>query len=273
MMARLRLAFVFLGIFAATIVMAPAQLLAVWLGLPLARKIPVAWHRIALRLTGICVHVRGAPPKARPLLIVANHISWADIVVLGSIMELCFIAKSEVTGWPGIGWLARMQRTVFVDRSRKRETRNQNETIAARLLQGDAMVLFAEGTTGNGIKLLPFKSALFGSINQALEAAHVSHVTVQPVAIHYTLLHGLPLGRYHQAGAAWPGSIALAPHLMTFVAGGAWDVEVVFCPPADFSLDTPRKQIAASARKAVREAFIASARMRQPPLDPPRGQR
>jgi 1-acyl-sn-glycerol-3-phosphate acyltransferase len=272
-MARFRLALVFLGILAVTIAMAPVQIIAVQLGLPLARRIPVTWHRIALRLAGIRVRVAGQPPPVRPLLIVSNHISWADIIVLGSIMELCFIAKSEVTGWPGVGWLARMQRTVFVDRSRRRDAKNQNETIAARLLQGDAMVLFPEGTTGDGMKLLPFKSALFGSVHHALETAHVSHVTVQPVAIHYTRLHGLPLGRYHQARAAWPGSIALAPHLTAFVGSGAWDVDVVFCRPSDFSLDTPRKEIAATARESIRQAFTASARMRQLRLDPASGER
>jgi 1-acyl-sn-glycerol-3-phosphate acyltransferase len=166
-----------------------------------------------------------------------------------------------------------MQRTVFVDRGRRRDTKNQNETIAARLLQGDAMVLFPEGTTGDGMKLLPFKSALFGSVHHALETAQISHVTVQPVAVHYTRLHGLPLGRYHQARAAWSGSLTLVPHLLAFVGSGAWDVDVVFCPPDDFSLDTPRKQIAVAARESIRQAFTASARMRSRQLDPASGER
>ncbi len=159
-------------------------------------------------------------------------------------MQLCFIAKSDMMAWPGINWLAWMQRTVFVRREDRRGSKAQAGTIAARLVEGDAMVLFAEGTTGDGIRLRPFKSALFGAVHHALETAHISHVTVQPVALAYTRLNGLPLGRYHQARAAWPGDIPLGPHLMTFIAGGAYDVEVVFGEAGDFALDTPRKKIA-----------------------------
>jgi 1-acyl-sn-glycerol-3-phosphate acyltransferase len=258
----LRTAFVLVAVLAVTLALAPVQILAMRFNRPLARRIPVLWHRAALALVGVRVHIKGEIPARRPLLIVSNHISWSDILVLGSIMELCFIAKSDVTGWPGVSWLARMQRTVFIDRSRRQAAGDQNRTIAARLLDGDAMVLFPEGTTGDGKKLLPFKSALFGSVHAALLSAHIGHVTVQPVAIAYTRLHGLPLGRYHQARAAWPGSIRLAPHLMSFVADGAWDVDVVLCKPVDFARDTSRKEIAAGTRASIHQAFAQAMRMR-----------
>ncbi len=245
-----------------TLLLAPVQLLAMRLKLPVARKIPVIWHRLALWLVGVKVSVRGTIPAQRPLLIVANHISWADILVLGSVMPLCFIAKSEMMAWPVINWLAFMQRTVFVERNNGRDSRRQAGTIASRLVEGDAMVLFAEGTTGDGIRLRPFKSALFGAVHAALETAHFSHVTVQPVALAYTRLNGLPLGRYHQARAAWPGDVPLAPHLLSFIANGAYDVEVVFAEPGDFALDTRRKEIAAITRRRVQASFAAAMRMR-----------
>ncbi len=228
MAAYLRLLPVLIVLAPVTLVLAPVQMIAMRLNKPLARHIPVFWHRLALRLIGVRVNVRGRLPAQHPLLIVSNHISWADILVLGSVMPLCFIAKSEMTGWPGINWLAWMQRTVFVQRNNGRDSKRQADTIAARLVEGDAMVLFAEGTTGDGIRLRPFKSALFGAVHAALEAAHASHVTVQPVALAYTRLNGMPLGRYHQSRAAWPGDVPLAPHLLALVANGAYDVEVVF---------------------------------------------
>ena len=152
----------------ATLVLAPVQIGAMRFHKPLARRIPVVWHRLALWLVGVRVNVRGRRPDQHPLLIVSNHISWADILVLGSVMPLCFIAKSEMTAWPGINWLAWMQRTVFVRRDDRRDSKRQADTIAARLLEGDAMVLFAEGTTGDGVRLRPFKSALFGAVHAAL---------------------------------------------------------------------------------------------------------
>jgi 1-acyl-sn-glycerol-3-phosphate acyltransferase len=260
--AILRLLPLLLVLVPATLLLAPLQMLAMVLYRPLARAIPVLWHRLALRLVGVRVHVQGEIPRRRPLLIVANHVSWADIMVLGSVMQLCFIAKSDMMKWPGINWLAWMQRTVFVKREDKRGSKAQAGTIAARLVEGDAMVLFAEGTTGDGIRLMPFKSALFGAVHHALETAHISHVTVQPVALAYTRLNGLPLGRYHQARAAWPGDIPLGPHLLSFITAGAYDVEVVFGEPGDFALDTPRKKIAGITRSRVRTAFASATRMR-----------
>jgi 1-acyl-sn-glycerol-3-phosphate acyltransferase len=266
MAAILRLLPLLLVLVPATLLLAPIQMAAMFLSKPLARAIPVFWHRLALRLVGVRVHVQGQIPSKRPLLIVSNHVSWADILVLGSVMQLCFIAKSDMMAWPGINWLAWMQRTVFVKREDKRGSKAQAGTIAARLLEGDAMVLFAEGTTGDGIRLRPFKSALFGAVHHALETANISHVTVQPVALAYTRLNGLPLGRYHQSRAAWPGDIPLGPHLLAFISGGAYDVEVVFGEAGDFALDTPRKKIADITRGRVRAAFASAIRMR--PLAP-----
>ncbi len=247
----------------ATAVMAPAQAFALARNKTLARRLPVIWHRLALKIIGVRVIVHGEVPKNRPLLIVANHVSWSDIMVLGSVMELCFIAKSEVGTWPGIKWLARLQRTVFVDREKRNHAGKQADSIAARLAEGDAMVLFAEGTTGDGHRLQPFKSALFGALHGALKHTDDEQMTVQPVALGYTRLHGLPLGRLHQARAAWPGDVELGPHLLTFLQHGAYDVEVVFGQPAEFSAETNRKSIAQEMQVEVRQNFSRVMRMRK----------
>ena len=117
------------------------------------------------------------------------------------------------------------------------------------------MVLFAEGTTGNGNRLLPFKSALFAAPQIALEQSGIDRVAVQPVAIAYNTLHGMPLGRYHQTIAAWPGDIALLPHLKRFVLEGAFDVDIAFGKCIDITPETKRKELASSCYKEVRRHF------------------
>jgi lyso-ornithine lipid O-acyltransferase len=262
MAGNLRLLLVVLIVVAVTAVLAPVQVGAMWFYRPLARSLPVLWHRLALKLIGVRVHVVGERPAVRPLLIVSNHVSWSDILVLGSVMQLCFVAKREVRTWPGINLLAWLQRTVFVDRDRRHDSLNQAETIARRLLEGDVIVLFAEGTTGDGHRVAPFKSALFGAVHSALKESHVGSVTVQPVALAYTRLNGLPLGRYHQSRASWPGDVPLGPHLLAFLRVGAYDVDVVFAQPSTIDSATPRKHIAALTYERVRSAFASAMRMR-----------
>lgn len=218
------------------------------------------WHRLVLKIVGIRVHIHGVPINTKPVMMVANHVSWSDILVLGSVCELCFIAKDEVRTWPGISWLAKLQRTVFVNRQKSREASIQADTIAARLVSGDTMVLFAEGTTGGGNKLLPFKSALLGAPQMALAQSGLSQVHIQPVAIAYNTLHGMPLGRYHQTYASWPGDIELMPHLKNFMLQGAFDVDVCFGQTIVFDRESKRKEVAAKVYSQVRKDF---ARMRR----------
>ncbi len=245
-----------------TLLLAPVQLLAIRFAPHLSRHIPMWWHRLAVRVIGVRVHVSGKVPTDRPLMIVANHVSWSDILVLGSVMPLCFVAKAEVRTWPGVNWLARLQRTVFVDRDRRRDSVNQADTLAARLAAGDVMVLFAEGTTGDGNRVAPFKTALFAAIGLALRESGLANAAVQPVALAYTRLHGMPLGRFHQARAAWPGDLELVPHLSAFLRDGAYDVEVVFAPPVEYAPGDDRKRVAARTFAAVRTSFGAAMRMR-----------
>src|SRR5690606_12850271 len=132
------------------------QTAALRTGLMDPRRAPRLWHRLVLRLVGMRVHVHGAPASARPLLIASNHVSWTDIMALGATTDVHFIAKAEVAGWPVFGRLAKLQRTLFVDRARPRKAGEQAGAIAERLANGEPMVLFAEGTTSDGNGVLPF---------------------------------------------------------------------------------------------------------------------
>lgn len=233
-----------------TLIGIPVQWVCLRLGLGPRRLIPALYHRILLRLIGVRVKVRGAPAEHRPLLLLSNHVSWLDIPVVGSRMPLFFVAKSEVEGWPLIGLLAKFQRTVFVDRQRRHATGAVNREIAARLAEGDPVVLFAEGTSSDGNRVLPFRSALVGAVREAFAAG--SHVMVQPLAVSYLGLQGVPMGRRHRPVAAWYGDMELAPHLMAVLRHGAIDVEVAFGEPVLLDAAHDRKSVTRTCEEAVR---------------------
>jgi 1-acyl-sn-glycerol-3-phosphate acyltransferase len=147
----------------AFLALAPAQILASRFGWRIAGRIPILFHRLFLHLFGVRVEVRGAAPaRGAATLVLANHVSWLDIPVMAALTPLSFVAKQEIAGWPVFGWLARLQRCIFLDRTRKAATAEVNAVMAGRLAEGDAIVLFPEGTTGDGNRLLTFKSSLVG---------------------------------------------------------------------------------------------------------------
>ncbi|TFF25443.1 1-acyl-sn-glycerol-3-phosphate acyltransferase [Jiella endophytica] len=252
MIAKLRVAFVAAVLVSMTLALWPLQALAMRRGWPIQRKLPHLWHVVACRVAGLTVRVKGTPATGRPLLITSNHQSWSDIMVLGRVMPLSFIAKAEVKDWPAFGLLARLQRTVFVEREARGRTAHQASAIAERLSEGDAMVLFAEGTTSDGNEVLPFRTALFGAAQMALRESTSGSVLVQPVAVAYTHANGLPLGRYSRPLAAWPGDVTLGPHLLAFLKEGAIDATVAFGEPIAFTETSDRKAMARSAEASVR---------------------
>lgn len=240
--------------------------LALWQAAALAtglidrRRAPRLWHRLVVRLLGLRIHVHGQPAGRRPLLIAANHVSWTDIMVLAATVDVHFIAKAEVAGWPVFGWLAKLQRTVFIDRARPRSAGEQAGAIAARLADGDPMVLFAEGTTSDGVRLLPFKSTLFSAARMALgvNGDVMEGAAVQPVAIVYTRLHGMRMSRRDRMKMSWIGDQTLVPHLGELLGRGGVDVELHFGEPIALGPDADRKQIAREAEKRVRRMMQAA---------------
>ena len=116
---------------------------------------------------GLRIEVNGRLARDAPVLVLANHVSWLDISVIGSLGPLSFVAKSEVERWPVVGLFARLQRTVFIDRARRAHTAEVNATVARRLAGGDIIVLFPEGTSSDGNRVLPFRSSLVGAARAA----------------------------------------------------------------------------------------------------------
>jgi lyso-ornithine lipid O-acyltransferase len=226
-----------------TLPLMPVQVLGLALRQPWMATFPRFYHQRCCRILGLRVRRVGRPTNARPVLFAANHISYLDITVFGSLLAASFIAKTEVARWPLFGWLARLQRSVFVDR-RVRSTAHQRDSIASRLASGDALILFPEGTSGDGNRILPFKSALFSVAGQL-------PVSVQPVSIAYTRLDGMPIGRALRPLVAWYGAMTMGPHLWRVLGLGIVEVVVEFHPPTTFADCGSRKALARYCEERV----------------------
>src|SRR5437588_12704100 len=182
----LRVIFVIVVFALVTLILMPLQWLAITFKRPLRRRIPVLYHRFVCRLLGIRIRSIGAPIDRRPLLIVANHSSWLDISVITAQAPGVFVAKAEIARWPFFGLLAKLQRTVIVERDRRQKTGEVNAEIGRRLAEGDPVLLFGEGTAGDGNRVMPFRTALIGAARDAIAASeHVSRVWIQPLSIAY----------------------------------------------------------------------------------------
>lgn len=226
-----------------TLVCIPVQVLLLRLSMRDATaRFPRFYHRVCCRLLGLQVVVKGAPASDKgPVLFIANHSSYLDIPVLTSVLPVSFIAKSEVNAWPVFGLLARLQRTVFVDRTARHKADEQRDSIQGRLTAGDSLVLFPEGTSSDGNRTLPFKTALF-----AVAATRIGErpLTVQPVSVTATHLDGIPLGHVWRQLYAWYGDMELPPHLWRMVRAGRMQVTVEFHAPQSLETVPSRKALA-----------------------------
>ena len=237
-----------------TVMCMPIQALLVLSGLPARSTFPRFYHSVCLKLLGFRLVVRGKMTDQRPTLFVSNHSSYLDIMVLGGLIKGSFVAKSEVAMWPLFGWLAKLQRTVFVDR-RMVNARRDGDAVGRRLAAGDNLILFPEGTSSDGNRTLPFKSALFAV---AATPMGDKQLHVQPVSVACTNLDGIPLGRRFRWLYAWYGDMALAPHLWSVVRLGDLTVTVQFHKAVTLAELGSRKALADHCWRAVATGVAAA---------------
>ena len=241
---------------------------SVMLALPGRGKVVFArvfWSGVA-RIVGMEVRVVGtvARPAGRPVVFAANHSSWLDIAVLGGCLEACFVSKADVARWPGIGTVARLGRTVFVSRKRS-STGRERDDLLGRLASGDNLLLFPEGTSSDGTRVLPFHSAFFAAVgagqSRDCEAGdRKAGPLVQPVSVVYDRLGGLPVGRAGRSLFAWYGGMDLAPHAWRLLQCRGMRATVWLHPPLEPALFASRKALAQAAWSQVAEG---AARLRQ----------
>tara|TARA_B100000674_G_scaffold3843_3_gene3182 strand:- start:7913 stop:8818 length:906 start_codon:yes stop_codon:yes gene_type:complete len=241
-----------------TLVLLPVQMVAISARLKLADELPRFYHALCLRILHIEVRVSGVDMMDGPGVIVANHASYLDIPVLGALTRGSFIAKTEVADWPVFGLLAKLSRTTFIER-RAARSREQNDQLSQRLRDGDKLILFPEGTSNDGNRVLPFKSTLFASAERVMPDG--SPVRFQPISIAATRLDGAPIGRDLRAFYSWYGDMDLAPHLWQFLALGKVTVEIVVHPPVTLAdAAGSRKELARMCEARVAQGHQAALR-------------
>jgi len=201
------------------------------------------WRGVA-GILGLRLRVIGELAMARPVVFVANHSSWLDVVALGAVLPACFIAKGDVADWPVIGAIARLGRTIFVSRARETVAREQR-VLEARLAGGDNIILFPEGTTSDGNRVLPFASAFLTLAFCPAQPA------VQPVTIVYDQLDGLPVRRGDRAELAWYGDMELAPHVLNLARRCSLRATIVLGVPVPPGAHKNRKALTAALEREI----------------------
>lgn len=213
------------------------------------------------RLIGLQARVIGTPATGghitgRPVVFVSNHSSWLDIPVLGGQLEACFVSKGEVSTWPLVGAIARLGRTVFISRQRGAIGRERDE-MRARLAAGDQLILFPEGTTSDGSRVMPFLSSFFAV------AEGPNPPLLQPVSVVYDRLAGLPTGRATRPLFAWYGDMDIATHYWRLARHRGLRVTVLLHAPLDAAAYADRKEIAQAVWRVVADG-AATLRQNRP---------
>jgi 1-acyl-sn-glycerol-3-phosphate acyltransferase len=215
------------------------------------------------RIFGVRLKVEGAVEQGKSVLLVANHTSWLDIPVLSAVAPLSFVAKREVASWPFVSALARLQRSVFVDRERRSKAAEATGEMTARLASGDTLVLFAEATSSDGNRVLPFKTSLFAAAKPTGKSdGAASTAVVQTVSLVYTRLHGVPFGRADRHLVGFYGDMDMQSHAWQLLKAGPLDVHVKIGAPVPLESFADRKELALKTEMEVRENVVRILRAR-----------
>lgn len=201
-------------------------------------------------MLGIKISISGLPNQKNTLFI-SNHTSYLDIIILGSRINGLFVAKSEIDDWPIINLLTFIAKTIFIDRKDFLKTNGQVKKISDELKKGFNVIIFPEGTSNDGNRVLPFKSSLF----EIVKDKKLKKLKLQPVSISYCSLDGIPINRLFRPFFAWYGEMDLAPHAWNFFGLGNCEIKLNFLKPKSFSSFKDRKEARAYSFKKISDQF------------------
>lgn len=254
------------------VIAVPFQSLWLLLRLPKPWLLPLAFHRMALKIINARIRIHGPLPPPGTLIL-ANHISWLDIIVIGAVLPVNFVAKADIAAWPVFGFLAKLQRTIFIDRDRRTDAANQRNALQLRLAKGDRLVLFPEGTTGDGTLVSTFKSALLASAEiqehptddptdekksrRRKRKKNVDDIRVQPLSLVFSEICGMPMGRRARIAYAWIGNTSLIKLMLFTIGGEPVTLDLVFHPITTLSEAGGRKELAKAAHRRVQAGVSA----------------
>lgn len=236
--------------------------------------------RVVGQRTGTVGGVAARKRGERPVIYVSNHMSWLDVPVLGTLLPSVFVAKGDIEKWPVMGLISQIGRTIFVSRQRSTTGRERDEMIR-RMVEGDNLVLFPEGTSSDGSRVLPFMSAFFAIAKLprlkdehkgALPITYDSGMTplIQPISLAYDQLEGLPIGRFRRPVFSWYGDMDLGPHVWSLLQWKHGRATVVLHDPLDPDLFPSRKALAQATWKAVAQGAADLRQNRTPSIQPGR---
>lgn len=209
---------------------------------PRRREAVGRWSARSLAIINVATRVHGAPPVCggRPRLVVSNHISWLDIQAIHAVWQVRFVAKSEVRGWPLIGWLSARTGTLFIERGSGRHAARINESIHGAFVEGDAVGVFPEGTTTEGTRVGRFHASL-------LQPAVDEQALVCPVALRY-----LDAGGRLCLAASYVGDDSLFQSIVAILRQPGIVAELHFLAPID-AQGRSRRELALLTRQAIAE--------------------
>lgn len=262
-MSNLRAGVILAGFVTLTLPLMPLQAVLLRAHPRWASRLPNWYHRQVCRLFGIRIVIEGQVERDKPVLLVSNHTSWLDIPVLSAVAPLSFVAKKEVGSWPFVASLARLQRTVFVDRERRASVGATASEILDRLAAGDNVVLFAEGTSSDGNRVLPFKTSLFAAVKPPERlGSSPPDAVVQTLSLVYTRLNGVPLGRAARPLVGWYGDMEMTSHAWALLKAGSLDVRIRIGAPIALKEFADRKDLARRSEDEVRRHVVGILRSR-----------
>ena len=236
----------FLIIFA-ILILSPIQYFFVLFNFKYRLFIPLLFHRLLLKILGIKVKIIGKNSNFRPLILIGNHTSYVDIIILGSIMPICFIAKEEIKKWFLFGFLAKMQNTIFINR-KNYKTQESLNGISSQLSSNSAVVIFPEGTTNTGKKILSFKSSLFNLFENN------NTLRLQNFSLCYTHVNNMPIDNRIRPQISWYGNMNIVSHLANILKLSCINVTLVFHPIIP-TKGMNRKDLSTYANKEVKEGI------------------
>lgn len=208
------------------------------------------FYRILGRVTGVRLEIEGALSKDRPLMLVANHSSYLDIFVLGSVAPLSFTPKSEIRSWPIIGFFCVLADCVFIER-RPTDMQRAKAEMTARLNTGKVLTLFPEGTTGDGFNVMQFKSGFLNVVEEY-------DLPLQPAVIAYTHVGNVPLSAATRDQVAWIGEASFVTHFWRLLKFPCVKVKVKFFEVERIANYEDRKELAKTCENIIRDGLRAT---------------
>ena len=230
------------------------QFIVMQLRLSISKTFPLFYWHVYLRMIGIKVVVHGQWSQAQPTLFVSNHSSYLDVMILGSLIPGSFIAKRDIAHWPIVSLLAKkFNKTLFIERYRHHHAQQQRDVLCQHLLTRQNLILFPEGTTSDGNRVLPFKSSLFDCASTRIDGLFI---TVQPISITAIKLNDLPIARSFRPFYSWYGNMDLLTHMWVVFTCHRMTIEVVFHAPVTMDQFQHRKEMSKYCEQVITDDVV-----------------